>query len=227
MARKNATEARGLEKQAGKQPQKSKPLAEPYKPTKAEHSSIAAYIRRETERPMAPKVKQLNQDCQMAEVYPDHPNLATWFVLMSEAFGSNDLDVKNYQSRLLMNAVMMGDEWDVSNCNAAFALMFGIQPRDEIESMLAAQMVAVNHAAMTMAGQLNDVQSMDQQNSASNALNKLMRTFTSQLEALNRYRGKGQQKVTVEHVHVHDGGQAIVGTVKGGRGRGGNDGNRG
>jgi hypothetical protein len=29
----------------------------------------------------------------------------------------------------------------------------------------------------------------------------------------NRYRGKGEQKVTVEHVHVHAGGQAIVGNV--------------
>ena len=38
------------------------------------------------------------------------------------------------------------------------------------------------------------------------------------LEALNRHRGKGQQKVTVEHVHVHSGAQAIVGTVEGGGG---------
>jgi hypothetical protein len=37
-----------------------------------------------------------------------------------------------------------------------------------------------------------------------------------QVEALNRHRGKGQQKVTVEHVHVHKGGQAIVGAVQGG-----------
>jgi hypothetical protein len=44
---------------------------------------------------------------------------------------------------------------------------------------------------------------------------KLLRTFTAQIEALQRYRGKGQQKVTVEHVHVHSGGQAIVGTVNG------------
>jgi hypothetical protein len=34
------------------------------------------------------------------------------------------------------------------------------------------------------------------------------------LEALNRHRGKGQQKVTVEHVHVHAGGQAVVGSVE-------------
>ena len=51
-----------------------------------------------------------------------------------------------------------------------------------------------------------------------NEANKLSRTHTTLLEALNRHRGKGQQKVTVEHVHVHvhDGGQAIVGNVEGG-----------
>ena len=38
------------------------------------------------------------------------------------------------------------------------------------------------------------------------------------MEALNRHRGKGQQRVTVEHVHVHQGGQAIVGAVHQGGG---------
>jgi len=44
--------------------------------------------------------------------------------------------------------------------------------------------------------------------------NKLARTYATLLEALNRHRGKGQQRVTVEHVHVHAGGQAVVGTVE-------------
>jgi hypothetical protein len=39
--------------------------------------------------------------------------------------------------------------------------------------------------------------------------NKLSRTYATLLESLNRHRGKGAQKVTVEHVHVHEGGQAI------------------
>jgi hypothetical protein len=43
--------------------------------------------------------------------------------------------------------------------------------------------------------------------------NKLCRTYALLLDALNRHRGKGQQKVTVEHVHVNAGGQAIVGVV--------------
>ena len=47
-----------------------------------------------------------------------------------------------------------------------------------------------------------------------NQANKLSRTYSTLLEALNRHRGKGQQKVTVEHVHVYEGGQAIVGNVQ-------------
>ena len=49
--------------------------------------------------------------------------------------------------------------------------------------------------------------------------NKLSRTYAVLLDALNRYRGKeGQQKVTVEHVDVHAGGQAVVGMVESPRG---------
>jgi hypothetical protein len=44
--------------------------------------------------------------------------------------------------------------------------------------------------------------------------NKLSRTYAVLLDALNHHRGKGQQKVTVEHVHVHAGGQAVVGTIE-------------
>jgi hypothetical protein len=47
-----------------------------------------------------------------------------------------------------------------------------------------------------------------------NQANKLSRTWATLLDALNKHRGKGQQKVTVEHVHVHAGGQAVVGTIE-------------
>jgi hypothetical protein len=47
-----------------------------------------------------------------------------------------------------------------------------------------------------------------------NQANKLSRTYATLLESLNRHRGKGQQKVTVEHVHVHAGRQAVVGMVE-------------
>jgi hypothetical protein len=43
---------------------------------------------------------------------------------------------------------------------------------------------------------------------------QFMRIFNEQLEAMQKLKGKAsQQKVTVEHVHVQEGGQAIVGAV--------------
>ena len=51
-------------------------------------------------------------------------------------------------------------------------------------------------------------------------LNKLARTFSSQVEALKKYRSTGEQNIRVQHVNVSEGGQAIVGKVQtGGGGR--------
>ena len=93
------------------------------------------------------------------------------------------------------------------------AVIKGIEPRDQVEAMLAAQIAAVHMASMTFARRLAHVDNIPQQDSASNAFNKLARTFATQAEALKRYRSGGEQKTTVQHVHVAEGGQAIVGNV--------------
>jgi hypothetical protein len=90
----------------------------------------------------------------------------------------------------------------------------GIQPRDELEAMMAAQLIASHSAAMECYRRaLIPEQTFEGRHEALNQANKLSRSFAVFLEALNRHRGKGQQKVTVEHVHVLSGGQAIVGAV--------------
>jgi hypothetical protein len=97
--------------------------------------------------------------------------------------------------------------------NDTLAAVTGVGARDEIEGMLAIQMVATHLAAIRALRRLSGSETVAQQDSNGNLAVKLLRTFSMQLEALHRYRGKGQQKVTVEHVHVNAGGQAIVGTV--------------
>jgi hypothetical protein len=94
------------------------------------------------------------------------------------------------------------------------AVIQGIEPRDHMEAMLAAQMAAVQMAAMTMARKLAQADNIAQQDSAQNAFNKLTRTFAAQMDTLKRYRSTGEQRVTVQHVTVNDGGQAIVGAVE-------------
>jgi hypothetical protein len=103
------------------------------------------------------------------------------------------------------------------------AMIRAVEPEDELETMLAAQMAAVHMATMTFARRLAHVDTIPQQDSASNAFNKLARTFALQLEALKRYRTGGEQRVTVQHVTVNEGGQAIVGAVSSASGGVGHD----
>ena len=105
------------------------------------------------------------------------------------------------------------------------AVVAGINPRDETEALLAAQMAAIHNATMVAARRLNHIETIPQQDSASTMLNKLARTFASQVEALKKYRSAGEQTIKVQHVTVNDGGQAIVGNVnQGGGGIGKNGG---
>jgi hypothetical protein len=98
--------------------------------------------------------------------------------------------------------------------DATIAALQGIAPRDELEGMMAAQLIAAHEAAMECYRRaMNGEQSLEGRRENLTQANKLSRTYAALLEALNRHRGKGQQKVTVEHVHVHAGGQAVVGMV--------------
>ena len=98
---------------------------------------------------------------------------------------------------------------------ATVAGLAGIGPRDELEGMIAAQLIAAHNAAMECYRRaMLSEQTFEGRRENLLQANKLSRTYAVLLEALNRYRGKGQQKVTVEHVHVHSGGQAIVGVVE-------------
>ena len=101
--------------------------------------------------------------------------------------------------------------------NDALAFMISVvkneKPKSQLEAMLVSQMAATHLLAMKLAYQLNHVEHLPYQDSAERAYNKLTRTFTNQLDALKRYRTGGEQKVTVQHVSVSEGGQAIVGHV--------------
>lgn len=97
--------------------------------------------------------------------------------------------------------------------NAALAMIEAIKPQDELEGALAVQMVGCHAAAMDMLGRARHTASTEHLALYSNMATKMQRTFTAQLEALARMRGKGQQTVRVEHVTVQAGAQAIVGDV--------------
>lgn len=112
-----------------------------------------------------------------------------------------------------------GKRVDADATNFVLGFADAMKPRDAAELTLLTQMAATHQAVMLMARRFNHVETIPQQDAAEKALNKLARTFSAQMEALKRYRSKGQQVVRVERVTVEDGGQAVVGNIEtGGRG---------
>jgi hypothetical protein len=134
-------------------------------------------------------------------------------IRLMEAVGAKDLDFMDGILHQLGDVVRHGAVVDEGALNFMLSVIKSVKPRDQMECMLAVQMAAVHMASMTFARRLAHVGDIPQQDSAERAFNKLTRTFTTQMEAFKRYRTGGEQKVTVQHVSVSEGGQAIVGNV--------------
>ena len=180
-----------------------------YKPTPREIDAATSLKKQQGRQ--APRVK-LSREGNIARVSIDHPDMTTGLALLMESLGTADSDFLDGFLTQLVNASSRDDEGD-AGVNFMLSVVKGIEPRDQVEAMLAAQMAAVHASMMTFARRLAFVENIPQQDSAERAFNKLARTFASQMEALRRYRTGGEQKVTVQHVNVGEGGQAIVGNV--------------
>jgi hypothetical protein len=205
-----AAERAAVEKYRAKK--KPEPNAEKTygKMTSQERTAIDKFLARNAANP-APRLKV--QKGQVAMISPDHPDDLVGQMLLMDALGTGDLDFYHGLLNQLATAGSKGGQVDERGLNFMLSVMKGVQPRDQLETMLAAQMAAVHMATMTIAQRLAHVENIPQHDSAERAFNKLSRTFTTQMEALKRYRTGGEQKVTVQHVSVAEGGQAIVGNV--------------
>ncbi len=134
----------------------------------------------------------------------------------------NEVDLETQKMNEIAQLVRLPDGMSKAAQNARLAraldLYEGLAPTDGLEGMLAAQMVGTHHAALeclrmaAVPGQTFEGRDMNLKHAQ-----KLMALYTQQVTALNKHRGKGQQKVTVEHVNVHAGGQAVVGNVEMGK----------
>jgi hypothetical protein len=206
----------------GAAPQASTEIAQSYEPTPEERAALVAHLARMEQKPPAPRIK-LTQKGENFHTSTDHPMPLFGRALVMQALGMADADFFDGLLAQLVNASAQDKKPDERGLNFMLAAIKAIQPKDEAECMLAAQMAAVHMATMTFARRVNNVDNIPQQDSAERAFNKLARTFSVQMEALKRYRTGGEQKVTVQHVTVNEGGQAIVGTVSQEAGGGGCD----
>lgn len=202
---------------------KKMPAPEPA-PTPVPSKPLAPHVRQALDRyyehcATAPPGVSIEKGERGLIIDTDQPGTPNAMVLLMEALGTYDVQFFNGYLTQVINATDTGESGtDASAVNSALGFIRSINPRDPTEACLAAQMVATHNALMTFARRLSNVSTIPQQDSAINAFNKLTRSYCAQMEALKKYRSTGEQKVTVTHVSVQDGGQAIVGNVTTGGG---------
>lgn len=136
-----------------------------------------------------------------------------------ELLKTKESNVEANKLREIAQLLRMPDTLPENEKNAriirAVELYESLAPADGLEGMLAAQMIGTHHAALECLHRA----AVPDQTFAGRDMNlkhaaKLMALYSQQVAALDKHRGKGQQKVTVEHVYVAAGGQAIVGNVE-------------
>jgi len=178
---------------------------------------IEAVIARGQTRGRAPDMKvQMEGNALTVNFTHEHPEAAA--LLLMADLGTIDPAFYFGITSQVAQIGTRGAKIDDANSNFLLSVVRAVQPRDELETMLAVQMGAIHAATMMMARRLNQADNLPQQDAAERALNKLARTYTGHMEALKRYRTGGQQRVIVEHVTVNAGGQAIAGAVTTGGG---------
>ena len=190
-------------------------------PNPADARAIAAARTRVHARQSRPSLV-FRTDGNKLSVSGEHSDLAGHYLQLLDAFGTCSEDFQTETFQQLINAIRDRGQAVPSDAsmNAALAMVAGAAPSNEIEAALASQMAATHSLAMVLVGRarLNDDARAMEANG--NLGIKLLRTFIMQAEMLAKLRRGGGQTVRVEHVHVHAGGQAVVGNVEAGGGLG-------
>lgn len=141
---------------------------------------------------------------------------------LEEATGTEE---PSLQERLIQQAIQtlwlpkgISENEHSLRITAAMSMLQGIRPTDEVEGMLATQMVATHNAAMEcLRRAMIEGQTFEGRDQALKHAAKLLSIYSRQIEVLNKHRGKGQQKITVKYVNVQAGGQAVVGNIETGK----------
>ena len=162
------------------------------------------------------RVKVFRADGKLAKVHPPDGEAKHWWRRLNKALGTTSSDFVN-TSLFQIQAAARSPLGGISelSMNAALAMIEAAAPRDEIEAALAVQMAATHTAAMAVLAKLDAAFATERRVAAfGSAAARLLRAYAMQVEVLRRLRNGGQQFVRVEHVHVSDGGQAVIGNVK-------------
>lgn len=178
-------------------------------------------IDKKTKKRLGPPKFKLNKDGKFLLDKESSPSQSPE---LAEISGSPDINVFGSLLSQVSNTYFNNDKEITLNFSIAF--MHGLKPRDEIEGVLIAQMAGTHNMSMEYLRRSITPNVMPEVvHGYANMACKLLNLWLRQLEALQKYRGKGsKQKMIIEHIHIHKGGQAVVGNIENRpKGEGGNE----
>jgi hypothetical protein len=162
--------------------------------------------------PVRVRLKLVN--CNHAIPYPPDGQAREWWQRLKNAFGtasSSFVEASLYQ--LIAAARLPNSGICEIAVNASLAFIEGAKPQGEVEGALVLQMACTHAAAMAVLATFAGVHADRNMVARASAAARLLRAYATQVEALRRLRNGGSQVVRVEHVHVNEGGQAVIGNV--------------
>ena len=101
-------------------------------------------------------------------------------------------------------------DYRIKEINGTFAIIDELRAQDALEGLLISQMASVYSAAMDFLGRARKATDIKFIELYSKQSAKLLQVFNQQMLALNKHRKGNKQTVIVKHVHVHEGGQAVI-----------------
>jgi hypothetical protein len=139
--------------------------------------------------PVQVKLRRLSAN--HAQAYPPDGETEVWWGRLKNALGTSSDALVDASLRQLQSAAQLPNGGiSETALNAALAIVEAAAPKNEIEAALAIQMAATHAASMSV-----------------------LSRYATQVETLRRLRHGGSQLVRVEHVHINEGGKALIGNV--------------
>lgn len=181
---------------------------------------MKARNRERDERPAAKFLREADGDgVRVIITNADDQDAKLHGAAMMEALGTRSVPFLNDTLDNIMRVMSPTRNVSEQQYNAALAILAAVEPENELEATLASQMVVANDCAMRSMRLMVGSTHPEHHKMHGDLANKFLRTFTGQMEALAKLRRGGEQ--IVKHVHVYEGGQAVVaGTInQGGRGK--------
>ena len=168
------------------------------------------------QRRPAVRVRLRRITASFSKAYPPNGEGKVWWARLKKALGTASSDFVNASLFQLQAAAQLPCSGiSELGMNASLAMIEAAAPQNEIEGALAVQMACAHTAAISVLARFGGGGGGEARVVAlASAAARLMRAYSAQVETLRRLRHGGDQYVRVEHVHINEGGQAVIGNVQ-------------